>query len=125
MNAHALKRKLAPKKKRKRSKYRAKKVTYFGITFHSKKEGKRYLVLRSAEQRGAIKHLELQPDFPLHTYNPAGKKCYVGKYIADFTYYDVNIKEIVVEDVKGFKTDIYKWKKRHVEAEYGIKILET
>lgn len=30
----------------------------------------------------------------------------------------------VVEDVKGFKTPLYKWKKKHVEAQYGITIRE-
>jgi hypothetical protein len=30
----------------------------------------------------------------------------------------------VVEDVKGFKTELYRWKKKHVEAQYGIEIVE-
>lgn len=31
---------------------------------------------------------------------------------------------VYVEDVKGIKTDLYKWKKKCVEAQYGIKIIE-
>jgi hypothetical protein len=30
----------------------------------------------------------------------------------------------VVEDVKGFKTPLYRWKKKHVETQYGIEIRE-
>jgi len=47
----------------------------------------------------------------------------ICKYIADFKvlYCDGRI-EIV--DVKGVKTDIYKIKKKLVEAQYGIKIIE-
>ena len=31
----------------------------------------------------------------------------------------------VVEDVKGFKTPLYRWKKKHVEAQYGITVTEV
>lgn len=51
----------------------------------------------------------------------------VGKYIADFTY-DVLGKDtttFVVEDCKGFRTPVYRAKKRHFERQYGIAILET
>jgi hypothetical protein len=43
-------------------------------------------------------------------------------YVADFKYLE-NGKE-VVEDVKGFKTPVYKLKKKLVEAIYGIEIIE-
>jgi hypothetical protein len=56
----------------------------------------------------------------------------VCDYIADFSYIDVNETGLqgqigceVVEDVKGFKTDVYKLKKKLVEALYrGTKIIE-
>jgi hypothetical protein len=31
----------------------------------------------------------------------------------------------VVEDVKGMRTPMYRWKKKHVEAQYGITITEV
>jgi len=48
----------------------------------------------------------------------------VTTYVADFRYKNKEGKE-VVEDVKGFKTAIYRLKKKLVKAYYGISILET
>ena len=35
------------------------------------------------------------------------------------------MNDYMTEDVKGFKTPLYRWKKKHVAAQYGIDILET
>ena len=48
----------------------------------------------------------------------------IGKYIADFEFYLPNGTR-VVEDAKGVRTALYRWKKRHVEAQYGITIVEV
>ena len=32
--------------------------------------------------------------------------------------------ELLDEDVKGFKTPLYRWKKKHVEAQYKITVVE-
>ena len=42
------------------SKYNSRKTTVDGITFDSKKEARRYLVLKQMEQDGEIKNLRLQ-----------------------------------------------------------------
>ena len=42
------------------SKYNSRKTTVDGITFDSKKEARRYLVLKKMEQDGEIKNLRLQ-----------------------------------------------------------------
>lgn len=49
----------------KRHKYSAQKVVYDGITFHSKKEGRRYLDLKLLEKSGQISRLRLQVPFTL------------------------------------------------------------
>ena len=48
-------------------------------------------------------------------------------YKADFQYYVCNSgnANFTVEDVKGFKTPMYKLKKKIIEADFGFKILET
>ena len=58
------------------------------------------------------------------TLTPDGALVSTAKYIADFRYVDVPSGETVVEDVKGVRTQIYKLKKRWVEAQYAIKIVE-
>ena len=118
-----------------RSKYKAVKTTIDGITFDSKKEAKRYTELKLLEKAGHITHLELQPEYEIVI---NGVK--ICKYKADFRYFTVRAENNersynskgewqtptmtgdkegqIVEDVKGFKTPIYRLKKRLVEASY-------
>lgn len=112
--------------------YKSKKVTIDGITFDSETEGKRYRNLKLLERGKLILDLKLQPVFPLVIDGRPvliksgryknGRKC---KYTADFTYWDVEKKKQIVEEVKGYPTDVYKLRKAVVEAIYGIDILET
>lgn len=117
---------------RPRSKYGAKPTTVDGIRFHSAKEARRYVELKLLERAGRIRSVQLQPRFPLHVQPPLSDGgVELGVYVADFVYelflYPGKSKECrtIVEDVKGFKTPLYRWKKRHVEAQYGITIRET
>jgi hypothetical protein len=104
----------------KSSKYHNRKTLYQGIRFDSQKEFRRYQELLLMEQAGAIRHLELQPqyDFVIN-----GKKL-KHYYQADFRYEEVSTGQMVTEDVKGFRTKEYSLKKELVEALYGIEIIE-
>lgn len=96
------------------SKYGNQKCKIDGFTFDSQKEGRRYAELKILLRAGKIKDLELQKQFELQ---PAFRDC-EGKWIrpiyyrADFVYYDNELEKPVVEDVKGFKTEGYKLKKK-------------
>jgi hypothetical protein len=112
-----------------RSKYRAVPVVIHGVRFASKAEARRYQELLLLGMAGEIRNLELQPRFPLHV---GGVK--VGDYVADFRYEErAGIDTVlgcdrwrdVTEDVKGVRTPVYRMKKKHVEAEYGIAIREV
>lgn len=106
------------KRKSAMTKYRAVKTEVDGIIFDSKKEAARYKELILLEKSGVISHLELQPRYDCVV---NGKK--ICSYRADFRYF--NDQNSVVEDVKGFKTPVYRLKKKLVEALYpGIRILE-
>jgi len=96
----------------KRHKYNTKSIEIDGFKFASKKEAKRYLELKTLEKAGKIKNLKLQPVFLLQEgFYYQGKAIRQITYRADFEY--VNEKgERVVEDVKGFRTDVYKIKKK-------------
>jgi hypothetical protein len=100
------------------SKYHAQRTTLDGITFASKAEARRYQDLKILELSGEIDNLVLQPVFPLVVNDVK-----IGKYIADFSYYEGDNK--IVEDVKGIKTPVYRLKKKLVEALYKIEITET
>jgi hypothetical protein len=110
-------------------KYRAVPTVIDGIRFASKKEAARYGQLKMLEKAGEIHGLELQPEYVLDVLGIKSAK--IGKYRADFSYCECRRGEkclfsrVVVEDVKGFKTPLYRWKKRHVEAQYGIEIREV
>ena len=100
----------------KQSKYRNIKVTRKLpngdlVTLDSKKEAKRFDELILLAKQGIIKNLTLQPEFEIIPTVKWNKKtlCKI-KYIADFKYEKDG--KIIIEDVKGFKTDIYNIKKR-------------
>lgn len=99
-------------------KYRAIATVVDGIWFPSKKEANRWIELQLLKRAGSIKFLRRQPRYDLLVGNTK-----IGVYVADFEYLDNY--ELVPEDCKGVKTDLYKWKKKHFEAQYGIKIRET
>ena len=103
-----------------KNKYFAKRTEVDGIWFDSKKEAQRYLSLKILERCGSIKNLKLQPEFPLIV-----NYSKLGIYRADFSYLDTHKCEVIVEDCKGCRTPLYRWKKAHFEAQYGRRILET
>ena len=109
-------------KQPKRSKYGNVKVEVDGHKFDSKAEGARYWDLKQLERAGEIADLELQPKFPLLVHGIR-----VAEYRADFRYRDAD-GAIVVEDVKSEitrKKEVYRLKKKMVQAQYGIEIVEV
>jgi hypothetical protein len=109
-------------KPKKKAKYYSLKAEVDGHTFHSRKEAKRYGELRAREMAGEIKDLELQPVFSIYI---NGVKIF--DYYADFKYRDVSTGWKVIEDVKSpatRKKEVYRIKKKAIEAAYGIEIIE-
>lgn len=114
-----------------RSKFGNKKVTVFGIAFDSKREAQRYLELVSMERAGKIKNLQTQVPFelipPIRDNNDKliQRSC---DYVADFVYSTVSddgTTTRVVEDAKGYRTEVYKIKKKLMLWQYGIQIKEV
>lgn len=103
-------------------KYHAKKVTIDGHKFDSIKEANRYLELKQLEDAGIISDLELQPRFVLQeAFRCDGNSYRKIEYIADFRY--TQDEQVIVEDVKGMKTDVYKLKKKLFLKEYGGRVV--
>ena len=100
------------------NKYNARKTHLNGHTFDSQREARRYQDLLLLERAGRIHSLRLQVPFSLEV---AGAQ--IGKYVADFVY--IENDEEVIEDSKGYRTPLYRWKKKHVEAQFNVKIKET
>ena len=85
--------------------------TVDGTVFDSKAEARRYTELKLLEKVGSIYDLELQPEYELiPPFEYHGKKERGIKYRADFRY--VHRGAVVVEDVKGHRTEVYKIKRR-------------
>lgn len=120
-----------------KNKYNNNRVVFDGHVFDSEKERDRYIVLKQKQRRGEIFSLQLQKKFVLtdaiyvdergiivdrHT---KGRKLYAKKseYKCDFFYYTKN-GDPVIEDVKGYKTDLYQLKKKVMADKYGIVIKE-
>lgn len=107
-----------------RSKYHAKKTCVDGITFDSRREADRYLVLKSMEEDGAIEDLRRQVRYELvPAFDVDGKHYRPVYYVADFVYVEDG-KEIV-EDVKGMRTDVYRLKSKLFAQRYDKVIKET
>lgn len=103
-----------------KAKYRNIKTIVDGITFHSKREAKRYLELQILQRSGSITELELQPSFQISI---GGVK--ICKYIGDFSYTDQMTDRRVIEDAKGMRTREYILKKKLMKAVHGIEIIEV
>lgn len=101
------------------NKYGNKKVIVDGHPFDSMREANRYKELKLLERAGKIKDLELQPQFELiPTIRTETETLRKTVYKADFRYMDTKTEGVVVEDVKGFKTDAYKLKKKMLLHKY-------
>ena len=117
------------------AKYRSKKVIVDGIVFDSKREAKRYQELVLLERAGKIQHLSRQVKFVLiptqREQGTIGKRGGVkqGKliekecaYYADFFYMENGVP--VVEDAKGYRTEVFKIKKKLMLYVHGIRVKE-
>ena len=101
------------------SKYGSRKTIVDGISFDSKREANRYCELKLLEKCGKIKDLKLQHKFELQPpFSKNGKTIRAITYVADFTYFDLEKTKNVVEDVKGYKTDVYQLKKKMFEYKF-------
>lgn len=106
------------------NKYRNKKVVIDNILFDSKREANYYIYLKMLEKSGKIKNLELQKKFTLQgSFKLNGKTVREIAYIADFVYEDD--KGIHVVDTKGYRTEVYRIKKKLFAKKYGIEIEEV
>lgn len=118
-----------------RNKYGSRITVVDGETFHSSGEAQRWMDLRQLQSVGHIRKLRRQVRFPLIVNGVT-----LGAYIADFVYEEKQIHPRqpslipvapftewpeIVEDFKGFRTDMYIWKAKHIKAQYGVTIRET
>ena len=107
-----------------RSKYGAEPTVVHGKRFASKKEANRYVELTLLARAGKIKDLACQPRFGLFSGDWRSSRSHkLAEYVADFSYL-TRAGEFVVEDVKGFRTPVYRLKKKWAEACHGITITE-
>lgn len=113
---------------RKPTKYRAVATVVDGIRFDSRKEVRRYRELRLLEMVGEVKSLRVHEHIELFAASPQGQAAYLGDYIVDFSYIDVEKKTRIYEDVKSVitrKNPVYRLKKKLAEACHGIRIVEV
>lgn len=109
----------------KKDKYNTTRVEVIGIDGVvrklSKKEAKRFYELRMLQEIGEISDLKQQVRYVLLTSEIKGRQGELA-YIADFVY--MRGGKEVVEDVKGYSTEIYKRKKRLMQKIHEIIIQE-
>ena len=110
---------IAPKKQ---SKYNNVISEFDGLTFHSNKEKRTYILLNQLKQSGRIKDFELQVGYELQEAykNALGKKIRPIKYYADFVIIGNDLEEHII-DVKsdGTITQLFRVKKKMFEYKYN------
>lgn len=105
------------------NKYGAARVTRHGFHFDSRREATRYDELLLLARQGEIDGLRVHPKFPLYVVDlDTGEQIAVGVAEMDFAYNDLVTPRLVVEDVKGLDTAVSRLKRRHVEAQYRIRV---
>jgi len=105
-----------------RTKYRNVPVTLDGQRFDSKREAAYWQQLKAREAAGEITQLRRQVVFPLLC--PADDRAQlVATYIADFVYVEAGTRHVI--DAKGYRTAVYKLKKRWLYVQDGIAIEEV
>lgn len=109
-------------------KYHNKLTEVDGITFHSKKEARRWGELKLLQKAKKISGLERQVKFSLDINGE-----HICNYFADFCYVSTKGDFFVpnpapykiVEDVKGVRTPLYRLKAKLMKAIHGIEIQEV
>ena len=101
------------------NKYKNKKTQVDMYVFDSKLESMRYKQLALLEKVGEIKNLQMQVKFELQEAFTKNKKHHRAiTYTADFMYFDNRSGQVIVEDTKGMKTDVFKIKQKLFEYKY-------
>lgn len=108
-----------------RSKYNNRKADFKGESFDSEKERDYYILLLDREKRGEITDIQRQVVITIQESfkTPSGEKYRAITYKADFVYKDIT-GQVHIVDVKGYKTEVYKLKKKLL-AFRGIYIEEV
>lgn len=105
-------------------KYRNSKVKIGSLTFDSKLESEHYMLLKNRLKRGEITDLARQVKIELTQY--ADKHRDKVHYIADFVFFDLELKQWIVWDSKGMPTDAYKIKRKWLLDVYcGFEFIEV
>jgi len=101
------------------SKYHNSRPTVSEIVFDSAAEAERYLALKDMAKCGEITDLVLQPAYEvLPSFSCQGKHHHSITYRPDFGYTESSTGKRVVEDVKGFATDVFKIKAKMFRYRY-------
>lgn len=105
------------------SKYRNIQTEYNGIKYMSKKEADYAAQLdwQRKAKNPSERVVDVEVQVPFQIILNGIKIC---KYLADFRVKYADGREEIV-DVKGVRTDVYRLKKKLVEAQFGIKIIEV
>ena len=88
--------------------------------FASGREARRAFELQLLERAGEITDLKMQVPFEVIPPGPGERAAH---YVADFTYRKAGA--LVVEDVKGMKTQVYLLKRKLMLHVHGIRIQEV
>lgn len=107
-------------------KYGNKKVNLDGMTFDSQREVARWAALQLMQKAGDIRDLQRQVPYvlaPAVRLGPSQRQKPAMRYVADFVYRDLRKGDVVVvEDVKGVQTEVFRVKLHLMKSVHGIDV---
>ena len=103
------------------TKYNARKTKVDNIIFDSMAEARRYGELKLMYEAGVIHKLKVHPRYVLlEPFTVKGIRYRGVTYVSDFEYIENGV--IVVEEIKGAKTQVWRLKEKLFMDRYGDKI---
>jgi hypothetical protein len=106
---------------KKKKKFRNNPTEVDGVVFDSGFEARYYQILKGLERDGKIHDLDTQPEFDIYpTVRRKGLKKAIQKtkYIADFRFTRTSDSQVVVIEVKGKETAVWRLKKKMFLDQY-------
>ena len=109
------------------SKYRNVPCQRSGEHYRSKREADRHQELQLMMFAGEISLLRREVGYelaPSVKFSGSKRATPALRYVADFVYLDRD-RRVIVEDCKGFRTQVYLIKRHLMKTVHGIEVLET
>lgn len=98
-------------------KFNAKRTNGYASALEARHAARLKLLMKAKDPKERVITVLEQDKIPLHAHRDTGAMVLVGYYVCDFSVLFAD-ERVEYHECKGHPTELWKWKKRHFEAEY-------